>query len=229
MIKFWTVYLIRFVSIYFICSVIVASFLYPGGNIFEPEQIGYSFTKNYLSDLGGYKSRSGEINFLSSFIFNSSMFLYIATGIGFLFVPNLFKENRNNYLLAVIGSIFFFIGCSFFSGVGLTPHDLYQEMHGHFAKNAFRLLVPASILYVILLFRSPVNNKYTLVTLIYLFFTFGYVLYQFFIEDALKSPKSLMESVIIQKIIAIVSTISIFSLTYGFESKLHGIRNNATK
>ena len=78
MTKFWTVYLIRFVSIYFIFSVIIASFLYPGGNIFEPEQTGYSFAKNYLSDLGGYKSRSGEINFLSSFIFNLTiMHVYI--------------------------------------------------------------------------------------------------------------------------------------------------------
>ena len=73
MIKFWTVYLIRFVSIYFIVSVFIASFLYPGGNIFDPNQVGYSFSKNYLSDLGGYMSRSGEINFLSSFIFNTSI------------------------------------------------------------------------------------------------------------------------------------------------------------
>ncbi len=108
----------------------------------------------------------------------------------------------------------------FFSGVGLTPHDLHQELHGYFAKNAFRLLVPASVLYVIVLYNSSVENKYTIVTLGYLIFTFAYVLYQFFIEDALKSPESLMESVIIQKIIAIVSTISIFSLTYGFESKI---------
>ena len=68
MTKFWTVYLLRFVSIYFIIAVIISSLLYPGGNIFDSEQIGYSFSKNYLSDLGGYMSRSGEINFLSSFV-----------------------------------------------------------------------------------------------------------------------------------------------------------------
>jgi hypothetical membrane protein len=108
MIKFWTVYLIRFVSIYFIFSVIIAGFLYPGGNIFEPDQVGYSFTKNYLSDLGGYMSRSGEINFLSSFIFNTSMLFYAGSGIGFLFVPSLFKDNKTIYKLALIGSFFFF-------------------------------------------------------------------------------------------------------------------------
>ena len=114
MLKFWTVYLIRFVSVYFIFSVIVASFLYPGGNIFELEQIGYSFTKNYLSDLGGYKSRSGEVNFLSSFIFNSSMVLYLGSGISFLFVPTLFKKNKKIYFLSIVGSFFFFFFCFFF-------------------------------------------------------------------------------------------------------------------
>jgi hypothetical membrane protein len=220
MTKFWTVYLIRFVSIYFILGVIISSFLYPGGNLFDPDQIGYSFSKNYLSDLGGYMSRSGEINFLSSFIFNSSMFFYAFSGIGFLFVPSLFRDNKTIYVLAIIGSMFFFIGCFFFAGVGLTPHDIYQELHGFFAKNAFRLLIPASILYVIVLFKSSVHNKYTLVTLGYLIFTISYVVYQIFIEDAMKSPDALMESVTIQKIIAIVSTISIFSLTYAFSSKL---------
>ena len=221
MLKFWTVHLIRFVSIYFLLSVFIASILYPGGNIFEPDQLGYSFSKNYLSDLGGYMSRSGEINFLSSFIFNTSMLFYAASGIGFLFVPNLFRDDRNIYKLAWIGSFFFFIGSFCFAGVGLTPHDLYQNLHGHFAKNAFRLLIPASIFYVIVLFKSTVHNKYTLVTLGYLIFTTAYVLYQLLIEDALKSPEALMESVTIQKIIAIVSTISIFSLTFAFSSKLN--------
>jgi hypothetical protein len=148
------------------------------------------------------------------------MFLYLGSGIGFLFVPKLFRESKQIYFRSIAGSIFFFAGCSFFAGVGLTPHDIYQDLHGYFAKNAFRLLVPASILYIIVLYKSSVENKYTLVTLGYLIFTFAYVIYQFFIEDALKSPESLMESVVIQKIIAIISTISIFSLTYGFDSKI---------
>ena len=218
--KFWTVYIIRFVTINFLLSAVLASFLYSGGNIFEPDQIGYSFTKNYLSDLGGYKSRSGEVNFLSSFIFNTSMLFYAASGIGFLFVPNLFKNNKKTYRLACAGSFFFFIGCFLFAGVGLTPHDLYLDLHSHFAKNAFRVLIPASIFYVIVLFKSTVHNRYTLVTLGYLIFTFAYVVYQLLIEDALKSPEALMESVIIQKLIAIISMISIFSLTYAFSSKL---------
>jgi hypothetical membrane protein len=91
MYNFFTVTILRFVSIYFVLSVLIASYFYPGGNIHDPLQIGYSFTHNFLSDLGGYTSRSGEVNFLSAFFFNFSMFIFSAVGIGFLFFTALFK------------------------------------------------------------------------------------------------------------------------------------------
>ena len=224
MLKFWTVYLIRFVSVYFIFSVIVASFLYPGGNIFELEQIGYSFTKNYLSDLGGYKSRSGEVNFLSSFIFNSSMVLYLGSGIGFLFVPTLFKKNKKIYLLSIIGSFFFFSGCFFFAGVGLTPHDLYQDFHGHFAKNAFRLLVPGLVLYFFVLMRSNVSKKYSIMIFILLFFTLSYVVYQIVSDSPLTSIEQMVEQAIIQKIITFINIICMFFLSFAFSERLKAIK-----
>ena len=72
MTKFWTVYIIRFVSIFFVVSVIIASYFFPGGNIHNPDQIGYSFSHNFLSELGGYITFAGDINSISSFFFNPS-------------------------------------------------------------------------------------------------------------------------------------------------------------
>ena len=87
MIKFWTVKVIRFVTIFF------AVYFYHGGNIHDPSQLGYSFTHNFLSDLGGIESHSGNDNFFSSILFNLSMLLFFLSGISFLFVPLLFKED----------------------------------------------------------------------------------------------------------------------------------------
>ena len=56
------------VSFYYIIAVALAMYLYPGGNHIELDQIGYSFHKNFLSELGFYKTMSGDINFLSSFL-----------------------------------------------------------------------------------------------------------------------------------------------------------------
>ena len=57
MYNFWTVKVIRFIPLVFIFGVVIAMLFYPGGNIHNPEQIGYSFTNNFLSDLGGIKTR----------------------------------------------------------------------------------------------------------------------------------------------------------------------------
>ena len=65
MINFWTVKVIRFVTIFFVVAIIIASYFYPGGNIHDTAQLGYSFTHNFLSDLGGLESHSGEDNSIS--------------------------------------------------------------------------------------------------------------------------------------------------------------------
>ena len=114
--NFWTVALPRFVVLFFIFAVMIAIYFYPGGNIHNPTQLGYSITHNFLSDLGGYQSHSGAVNFFSAFFFNLSMFMFIGVGIAFLFVPQLFKEDRLNYTLAIIGSLFFLLGTTFFAG-----------------------------------------------------------------------------------------------------------------
>ena len=73
MYRFWTVKLLRFVPLFFIFSVAIAIYFYPGGNIHDPEQVGYSVTHNFLSDLGGYQSRSGSGNLPSAIFFNFSV------------------------------------------------------------------------------------------------------------------------------------------------------------
>lgn len=218
--SFLTVTLPRFVVLFFIFSVIVAIYFYPGGNIHNPTQLGYSITHNFLSDLGGYQSHSGAVNSLSAFFFNLSMLMFTGVGISFLFVPRLFKEDHLNYKLAIIGSIFFLLGTTCFAGVGLTPHDLYLEMHNFFALNAFRFLVPGSLAYLIVLLRSPVSNQHALVTMFYVVCTASYVLYQVVSGSPMESQEEMVRQATIQKIIVLVSVATIFSLSFAFSSQL---------
>jgi hypothetical protein len=226
MYNFFTVTILRFVSIYFVISVFIAAYFYPGGNIHDSLQVGYSFTHNFLSDLVGYTSRAGDVNFLSAFFFNFSMFSFAAVGIGFLFVPWLFKDDKINFYLALLGSIFFFVGTIHFAGVGLTPHDLYLYEHIYFAKTAFRILIPAGLFYIIVFFRSSVPNFYAYMTLIFFLFTTGYVIYQLGNGSPRDSIEALVEQVSIQKIIAFVSVINIFGLSFGFKSRIRELNIN---
>ena len=210
---------IRLVPILFLVGIGIAIYFYPGGNIHDSSQAGYSFTHNFLSDLGGYKSHSGEVNFLSSFFFGLSLILFFLAGIAFLYVPYLFKDNALNFKLALGGSIFFAIGSFFFAGVGLTPHDLYMEMHIFFALNAFRLLIPASFLFLIVLYRSKVENYFTFTILFLMLSTFAYVLYQVYGGNPLENIDNMSQQATIQKLIVLVNVLCVFIISYAFSKQ----------
>ena len=226
MYKFWTVDVLRFVTIFFTISVFVSIFFYPGGNIHDPSQIGYSISHNFLSDLGGYKSHSGLPNLISFLIFNFSMTLFSLIGISFLFIPKLFKEDIISFIISIIGSAFLFFGTLFFAGVGLTPYDLYLDEHIFFAINAFRLLVPGLVLYFFVLIRSSVSKKYAVMIFCLLFFTFLYVVYQIISDSPLTSIEQMVEQAIIQKIITLVNIICMFFLSFAFSERLKDIKLN---
>ena len=226
MYKFWTVDVLRFVTIFFTISVFVSMFFYPGGNIHDPSQIGYSISHNFLSDLGGYTSHSGLPNLISFLIFNFSMILFTLIGISFLFIPKLFKEDIISFIISIIGSVFLFFGTLFFAGVGLTPYDLYLDEHIFFAINAFRLLVPGLVLYFFVLIRSSVSKKYSVMIFCLLFFTFLYVVYQIISDSPLTSIEQMVEQAIIQKIITLVNIICMFFLSFAFSERLKDIKLN---
>ena len=226
MYKFWTVDVLRFVTIFFTISVFVSMFFYPGGNIHDPSQLGYSISHNFLSDLGGYKSHSGLPNLISFLIFNFSMTLFTLIGISFLFIPKLFKEDIISFIISIIGSVFLFFGTLFFAGVGLTPYDLYLDEHIFFAINAFRLLVPGLVLYFFVLIRSSVSKKYAVMIFCLLFFTFLYVVYQILSDSPLTSIEQMVEQAIIQKIITLVNIICMFFLSFAFSERLKDIKLN---
>tara|TARA_B100001109_G_scaffold222488_1_gene194420 strand:- start:719 stop:1393 length:675 start_codon:yes stop_codon:yes gene_type:complete len=220
MIKFWTVLVIRFVTIFFVIAVIIASYFYPGGNIHDTSQLGYSFTHNFLSDLGGLESHSGEDNIISFIFFNLSMLFFFFIGISFLFVPILFKENKANFILAIIGSLCFFIGSMFFAGVGFTPYDVFFDLHVFFALNSFKLMIPASLIYLIVFLRSSLEIKYISVIASFLLLVTGYVIYLNFGENPLTNKEAMITSATIQKFIAFMSVASVFSLSYGFSKRI---------
>ena len=224
MFYFWTVKVIRFVHIFFVLASIIAAYFYAGGNIHNPSQVGYSVTHNFLSDLCGFKSHSGKVNILSALLFNISMIMFILVGVSFLFVPRLFKENKTNYFLSILGSIFFFLGTVFFAGVGFTPYDLYLDMHVFFAINAFRFLIPASVLYFTVLLRSSISNKYALAIIVLFLFTFFYVVYQIVSASPLESLEKMVEQETLQKIIALINVVSIFILSFAFEEQIRKLK-----
>ena len=88
---------LRFMACYFMIVNAIAIYLYPGGSLYNYDLTSYSFTENFLSDLGVYKTTGGEINFLSCILFNSSLAMIGFASVSYAFVPRLFIENKKAY------------------------------------------------------------------------------------------------------------------------------------
>lgn len=201
----------------FIILNIVAIFSYPGGTYINKNTADYSITQNFLSDLGKTISFSGEINFISSQLFNMS--LIMAGTIFILFYINVKKIfcNNNQKHLAMIGSLFGIFGGFSLIGVGITPSDLYLDMHIIFATWLFRFFLIASICYsVVILIDENFPNRYASG---YLLFTLSILLY-ILISELGPDPKinvfSLAIQVVAQKIILIIFMLSVYIQTIGF-------------
>ena len=204
---FWTVTILRVVPIFFIACVVIAIPFYPGGNLLDVGQVGYDLSRNYLSELGGYRAQSGESNFFSAFFFNMGVFAFLLVGVSFF---QLFAYHRAAYICSFIGSILMVLGCLLFAAVGLTPYDLYFKAHLFVAQNAFRFIVPATFFYVTALYLVRVPKVYLIIGVIYFVSNILYVIYQLLFENPQAGEASLIEAVIIQKIIIGLSMLIIF-------------------
>ena len=125
------------------------------------------------------------------------------------------------FILAIIGSLFFFIGSMFFAGVGFTPYDVFFDLHVFFALNSFRLMIPASLIYLIVFLRSSLSIKYIAVIASFLFLVTAYVIYLNIGENPLSNKEAMIASATIQKFIAFMSVATVFSLSFGFSKRIN--------
>jgi hypothetical membrane protein len=177
-------------AIGFLVFISISMYFYPGGNIHDDSQIGYSLTHNFLSDLGAYKAHNGEQNFLSSVFFAFSL------------------------------GICFFAGLAFFALVGLTPHDLYFDEHVFFALNSFRLLIPATLLYLVLMFKNKeINNYYGYMISFLMASIVAYVMYEIFSGNPMEAESEMIQHATLQKIITLINIVCMIMITFAFESK----------
>ena len=202
----------------FIIFNIAAILVYPGSTYRDHLSLRYSFTQNFLSDLGRTMTFSGDINFLSSQIFNMSL---IGVGVVFIFFYLHVRKIFNSYnqkALAFIGSFFGILGGLSLVGVGLTPADLYLDLHIICANWLFRFMFIASLFYTIVIFRHPTfENKYSVG---YLVFTFTILLY-IVISELGPGPKvsqfALILQVVSQKFILLIFMVAIYIQTFGLQ------------
>jgi len=219
--RLWITQLPKYAIISFVVLNIMAMFLYSGGNINNPDQVGYSFIRNFFSDLGRRYNFSGESNLISCILFNMSLSI-----IGFTFIMLFYKIKKvftNHKILISLATLFgVFSGFSYL-GVGFTPSDLYLDPHIFFAHWAFRALFAAAVIYSILIFKTDgFENKYAFGFIIFGIMVFCYVIYsEVILDDPRINPDVLVNHVIAQKMIAFWILFSVYIYSIGLGKYLY--------
>ena len=232
MTKFWCVDALRIASVYYVVAVVIAILLYPGGNHIEIDQVGYSLHKNFLSELGFHKTMSGDLNFFSSFFWNTAMYMLLLQGVAFLFIPSLFRENRYSFAFACLGTLFMFPACIFFVGVALTPGDIFFDAHIFTTTTAFNLYTVSIFFYVLAFISSSLSNYYTsgAILLLIAVSVYSYYLSGYQPIDAIKDRELYLEvytmdllifNVVLQKVIISLMIITIITFSFGLNKLIN--------
>jgi hypothetical protein len=165
----------------FLVLTTVAMFLYPGGAPPVASTHGYQFFINFLSDLGQTRTQSGAANYPSMLLFTAAM-LAAGTGLGVFFIAfaRWFADRSTSkwatrfaWAAAAVG----LVAAVCFVGIGVTPYNLFYDVHEIFAQWAFRFLLAAMILEIpaIRLSRG-VSNSMLWINVSFVVLLFGYIL-----------------------------------------------------
>jgi len=208
----------RLAAILFILLQIVGMQVYPGGTMYDVSTIGYSFSKNFFSDMGAYVARNGEPNYLSMIIFSLSLTIVgITFALYYLFLPRVLGNDRTNYLLASTGTLFAIGGSICMIGTGFTPSDIVFAPHVFFANNIFHCFLVTALLYTIVIFRSDsLKKRYAMGYAMFFISIFIYVGILQYGPSANSGESAMIFQVLSQKMIVIVFCCSVIHQTFGF-------------
>ena len=208
----------RIATAIFILLQIVGMIVYPGGTLHDVSTEGYSFTNNFFSDMGTYAARNGDPNYLSKIIFAFSLTIVgITFSFYYLVLPNVLGEDRINYILAIIGTVFAIGGSICMIGTGLTPSDIVHGPHVFFANNIFHCFLITAFVYTIVIFRSEILKKrYSIGYGLFFISIFAYVGILQYGPPATAGESELVFQVVSQKMIVGVFCFSVLHQTFGF-------------
>ena len=203
----------RFLLIIFLSSLFMASLFYGGGNYIFTDTSSYSFTTNFLSDLGRLSSHSGNSNITSFIYFFIGM---SALGFGayhFIFLcANYFEPQFPRiYIIAKLLALFGII-CTI--GIIVTPADVKSLylLHNTFAYWVFYTDLKILALFTWFFFRI----KDYFVARILLISTILIGLYIFFLEygpQPWMDYQALRLHATAQKIAVLVLVIAVWTMT----------------
>ena len=202
--------LVAAICVLFFLLTATAMVLYPGGTATDSTSQGYSFFRNFFSDLGMTRTPSGSPNYISQTLLT---FALTTVGVGlaifFLALVRFFVGSRSGRWLSGLASLFGIITGICFIGVAFTPWNLYLQAHNQFVHWAFRAFLAAVLLDAIAVFGEKSLPKQMAWVFIAFAVLLGAYILLLTIGPSPLTPEGLVVQATGQKIIAYASIVTI--------------------
>ena len=111
---------------------------YPGGTVRDESTRAYSFSHNFLSDLGSTVAFNGQRNVVGAVLFGLSVLIMVLVFAGSIVVAvRLLSATPGARPFARLAAVASVLVCAGFLGVALTPADRAWSLHIVFSRVAF--------------------------------------------------------------------------------------------
>lgn len=206
-----------FGGLQYIILTIIGMFIYPGGTRLDAESAGYSFSRNFLSDIARMESYDGTSNLLGTGLYCWALLtLGSASILMFLVLRYIFREKKWTKIVSVLMAVTGVFAGTGLIGIGLAPSDVIYDAHMFFVFMAFLFLQASLSLLMICIYGTPrFPNKYAHVLLTTNVILFGYIGLMFYGPDPSGSDDGLFAQVIGQKIIVYSLILSLVYQAFG--------------
>ena len=200
----------------FVVLTIIAMFFYPGGTFVSPATKGYSFFRNFFSDLGRTQTHSGASNTVAAILFFVALTL---AGLGlasfFLAMPRFFRQARLPLRFSRLGSAAGLVSGLAFVGVAWAPVNLVGWLHRLFVQVAFLAFFLAVLFYIgAMLQTRTYPRRYAYICGAFVLLLAAYLVLLFF-GPSLLSATGLIIHAAGQKIIVYAALAAAFILSDG--------------
>ena len=194
----------------FVVLVFAGAYAYDGGNRLDHSSVGYSFSNNYLSDLGRLKTVSGVTNTVPFYCFNGALIILSAVfSFYFLYLPSLYDDNQRVQNISRLGSVCGFLASICFAGVAY----LFFSAHTFFADWLYRLMNLTIFFYAVSFIIMP--KKHFILSVVFgfigLIVSSHILLSDFGLADLFSEPHTLR--VLSQKAATIALVVSVPLMT----------------
>lgn len=197
---------------------------YPGGDPLDRARIGYSLTRNFLSDLGMTVAWNGELNRLGASLFVGSLLLLIAAvGTMLVGLVGRYANTRRSRSFAWCGCAIGALSGIAFVAVAFTPENRFMALHVQSTLLAWQLVPVASAFLMLAAFFATGLTRAT--TLVLAALTAVLSAYAAMLQwgPSLAALPGLRMAVIAQKIVTVVSVGAVLILSSYAERRPHAL------